>query len=115
MASRKSPWASAHDDAVSAEAKALQKQGWDVAADVPGWPGPGTKNGRIPDIVATKRGSGRIVEVETERGDDETQHRRFMKHVAPKSNWTFHVVIAARDGRRIDRYDLTHGLKSLHG
>jgi hypothetical protein len=56
---------SKHDAAVRRAAKEYQGKGYDVAADVPGFPTPKTIGGKRPDVVAKKGSERKIVEVET--------------------------------------------------
>lgn len=71
---------SKHDREVRKIAEKLERKGWKVKADLPGYekPFPIGKNKRIPDIEATKPGSRRIVEVEGETEDKE-QIRSFQR------------------------------------
>lgn len=105
MASRVSPLESAHDTAVDRIAQRHQNDGWRVQADVPGYTNPDTIAGRIPDIVATKRGSRRIIEVETDRSDDQKQHEKFRRHTGQKANTKFMGYVVDRAGRRRERFD----------
>lgn len=104
MARRRRVAQTAHDKGVRAEAKELEKKGWTVRADVSGWPTPRTVNGRRPDVIATKRGSGRIVEIETDADDDHNQHTAFRRHVGQKDNWVFYGWIVDAAGRRRRRF-----------
>ncbi len=56
---------SKHDTEVRRTASGLERRGYDVKADVKGFPQPGTIGGYRPDVVATKGGERKIVEVET--------------------------------------------------
>jgi hypothetical protein len=56
---------SKHDRAIRAEAKNYEKRGYDVQADVPGYPQPSTVAGHRPDLIVEKDGQRTIVEVET--------------------------------------------------
>ena len=56
---------SKHNAEVRRTAKSLEGQGYDVKADVKGFPQPRTIGGYRPDVVATKGGERKIVEVET--------------------------------------------------
>lgn len=62
--------------------------------------GGGTTQGRIPDIIATKRGSTRIIEVETDPDDDHAQHRVFKNHVAQKANRRLIIWLVDSAGRK---------------
>jgi hypothetical protein len=57
---------SKHDRAIRAEAKNYEKRGYDVQADVPGYPQPPTVGDYRPDLMVKKGGQRTIVEVETE-------------------------------------------------
>lgn len=105
MASRPRSDQSAHDRAVERVADRHERDGWNVRADVSGWPTPGTVAGRRPDVVATKRGSRRIIEVETDRSDDHKQHAKFRRHAGQKSNTKFLGMLVDSAGRRIDRFE----------
>jgi hypothetical protein len=100
---------SAHDQAVKNLADELDSEGWSVEADdVSGYDDPdtigegGTTRGRIPDIIATKRGSTRIIEIETGPEDDQAQHRVFKNHVRQKANRRLIIWLADSRGN-LDR------------
>lgn len=103
MASRTKRDQSAHDKGVKTQARKLDRAGWNVRADVPGYPNPPTVAGRIPDVYATKPGGTRIVEVETDPGDDRKQHEKFRRHAGQKNNTRFDVVVVDRGGREKER------------
>ena len=75
-----------HDAEVLRTAERLKAQGYDVTADVKGYPKPKTIGGYRPDVVA-KRGRERtIVEVETPESVDSARDKKqqqvfFKKHV----------------------------------
>lgn len=54
-----------HDRKVKEVAKDYGARGYDVLADVPGYPKPPTIGGYRPDVVARKGGQETVVEVET--------------------------------------------------
>ena len=54
-----------HDRQVSETAQKYKGKGYAVAADVTGYPKPGTTGGYRPDLVVTKKGHTTIIEVET--------------------------------------------------
>lgn len=56
---------SKHNRKVREVAKDYERRGYDVSADVPGYPQPPTIGGYRPDLVASKSGQETIVEVET--------------------------------------------------
>lgn len=72
-----------HDRKVRELANSLRRQGWSVEADVPGFEQPNGigRDGRVPDIFASKRGAERIIEVETDRTlkTDTDQHATFRR------------------------------------
>lgn len=88
---------SKHDQRVKQETNKLKRDGWNVKADLPGMesPNPIGKDGRIPDIVATKQGHTRIVEVETPSSvkSDKDQQETFRRHAAQKNNTKFEVIV----------------------
>ena len=55
-----------HDRAIRAEANNYKKRGYEVQADVSGYPQPPTVGGYRPDLMVKKGGQRTIVEVETE-------------------------------------------------
>lgn len=56
---------SKHDRKVREIAKDYEHRGYNVSADVPGYPQPPAIGGYRPDVVARKSGHETIVEVET--------------------------------------------------
>jgi len=85
-----------HDNAIRSTIRSLKRQGYkNIWADIPGYdsPDPIGKEGRVPDIVATKRGSRKIIEVEpkdqVEKHKD--QHATFRRHAAQKRGTTFEI------------------------
>lgn len=107
MASRTTSSQNAHDKAVKTIADDLKGKDWKVRADdVRGYSDPttvgggGRTQGRIPDIIATKRGSTRIIEVETDPTEDQAQHRVFKNHVAQKANRRLIIWLVDSLGRR---------------
>lgn len=109
MANRTRSGQNAHDKAVKRIADNLDSKGWNVKADdVSGYKDPstigggGTTQGRIPDIIATKRGSTRIIEVETSRGDDQLQHRVFKNHISQKTGRRLLIYLVDSAGRKRD-------------
>lgn len=101
MARRTKSQQTAHDKRVASHARTLDRDGWNVRADVDGWPQPDTVNGRRPDIIATKSGATRIVEVETDPDDDQAQHTAFRRHEGQKPNTNFYILIAGPDGGHV--------------
>ena len=74
---------SRHDAKVRSLARQLEREGWDVQADLPGEdrPDPIGQRSHIPDIVARKRGAERIIEIETDDTlqRDKRQHEAFRR------------------------------------
>lgn len=95
----------AHQKGVRTTAKKHDQKGWNVRADISGWPQPSVIAGRRPDVVATKRGSRRIIEIETSRNAHDDQHTSFRRHAAQKSNTVFFGYVVDAAGRRIDQFD----------
>lgn len=81
---------SKHDSMVRKDAQELKKRGFNVQADVEGFPRPDTIGGYRPDIIATKGGRKKIIEeVETPESKDITRsekQRRAFKREADRSN-----------------------------
>lgn len=107
MAKRTRTAQDSHDTAVKRIADDLDSKGWTVRADdIPGYKDPstigggGTTQGRIPDIHATKTGSTRIIEVETDPDDDKAQHRVFRNHVAQMANRRLIIWLVDSSGRK---------------
>lgn len=88
---------SKHDVRIKKIAKELEKENWDVKADVGGWekPEPIGEKKRIPDIVAHKAGATRIYEVETEDTyeRDKDQRATFKRSASQKRRTTYHEEI----------------------
>lgn len=93
MAKRNSKSQSKHDFKVRQTAKKLERQGWDVDADIPGFQQPDPIGKFRPDIRARKRGAERIIEVETPETmeKDEKQHQAFRRSAAQKKRTTFKI------------------------
>lgn len=92
---------SPHDKGVQAEARELQREGWNVRADhLNGWSNPPKINGHYPDVYATKRGSRRIIEIETDASEDKAQHTAFRRHASQKQNTIFYGRVVDRGGNR---------------
>ena len=56
---------SRHDAEVARIARSYEREGYDVKADIKGYPQPDTIGGYRPDVVAKKGTTRKIVEVET--------------------------------------------------
>lgn len=106
MAHRSRAEQQAHDKGVLAEARALDRDGWNVKADVSGhgYGQPPTINGSIPDVYATKRGGTRIVEIETDPGDDSAQHTAFRRS-AGQTGANFYGWIVDKGGNRRTKFE----------
>jgi hypothetical protein len=94
----------AHQKGVRTTAKEHDRDGWNVKADIRGWPQPPTVAGRVPDVLATKRGSRRIIEIERNQGDHPRQHTSFRRHAGQKSNTIFIGYVVDSAGRRVDQF-----------
>lgn len=95
MAKRSSQQQTKHDKKVKQIAQKLEKKGWNVQADIPGYnnPNPVGKYNQIPDVVAKKKGATRIIEVETPETmkTDKKQHESFKKSASHKLRTTFDI------------------------
>lgn len=87
-----------HDREVRAQARRLEEKGYEVEADVRGFPKPGTFGGFRPDIVARKGQERKIVEVETPDSVDSArdigQQRAFRGVASRSKNTTFRRIVA---------------------
>jgi hypothetical protein len=88
---------SRHDTEVRRIAESLQRRGYDVAADVPGFPRPETIRGYRPDVVASKGTERRIVEVETpdslDTARDLAQQKAFRETADRSKNTVFRRTV----------------------
>ena len=95
MARRGAQKQSKHDAKVKQLAQELEQQGWYVQADVQGFerPDPIGKYRRIPDVLATKSGAERLIEVETSQtmDRDKEQHSTFRRSASQKPRTTFRI------------------------
>ena len=95
MARRTTKQQSKHDRKVREVAGRLMRDGWNVEADIPGFDRPDGigKEGRVPDVFATKKGAERIIEVETQRTvrTDADQHATFRRSAGQKRRRTFKI------------------------
>ena len=93
MAKRSKRSQSKHDTEVRRLANQYKRQGYDVKAEIRGFPKPGTIGGYRPDVVAMKGRQRRIVEVETTESVSsvrgEGQQRAFRKAANRSQNTTF--------------------------
>ena len=82
---------SKHDARVRKIAQRLEREGYDVKADIAGFPQPDTIGGYRPDVIARKPGQRRVIEVETPdsvgSARDEGQRKAF-RHAAGRSKKT---------------------------
>jgi len=107
MAHRSREEQKAHDKGVLAEARELDREGWDVKADHisgHGFGTPPTINGHRPDVYATKRGGTRIVEIETDPDDDHGQHTAFRRS-AGQTGANFYGWIVDKGGNRRTKFE----------
>ena len=88
---------STHDNRVRREVNQLIRQGWEVQADLPNLdpPDPIGKDGRIPDIYATRGNRIKIVEVETPStvGSHKDQQSTFRRSAAQRENAEFELIV----------------------
>ena len=86
---------SKHNQKVKEIAKKLEEQGYKVEADIPGYSKPDGigKDNHVPDIVAKKTNSTKIIEVETPASvnKDKKQHETFRRSAAQKRGTTFEI------------------------
>lgn len=94
--SRKSQ--SKHDAKVHSIARKLERQGFDVKADVRGYEQPNTIRGFRPDVIGTKGRQRKIHEIETkdsvDSARDQDQQKAFRLAAAQSKNSTFKRTIA---------------------
>lgn len=92
-----------HNRAVLQEAEDLEERGWNVKADHLGnYPTPEKIAGRRPDIVATKKGGRRIVEIKKREGQARSEQVETFKRSARQLNSTrFYLRIIDGDGERV--------------
>ena len=92
-----------HNKAVRKVANDHKKNGYNVHADIPGFKKPAGigKDNRIPDVVATKNGRTKIVEVETPTSlrTDKKQQSTFRRSAAHRKNTTFHTEVTSKKKR----------------
>ena len=89
-----------HDALVRKIAGQLDKQGYDVQADVGGFPQPDTIGGLRPDVIAKKPGERKIIEVETPDSLKDARaekQRQAFKEAADRSKKTTFSRRVARD------------------
>ena len=88
---------SKHDRVVRELANRLERQGFDVEADVSGFSRPGTIGGFRPDVVAKDGWTRKIIEVETpdsvNSARDVEQQRAFRQAARRSKHTTFRRVL----------------------
>lgn len=96
MGKRGASTQSKHDQKVLKEAKALQKKGFSVKADIKGFDKPKSINGRRPDVQARKGKVEKIIEIETPKTlkTDIQQQNTFEKYADRGKNRSFGIKIA---------------------
>ena len=67
---------SKHDAEVARIARRYEREGYDVKADIKGYPQPNTISGYRHDVVAAKGTSMKVVEVETTASVDSTRDQK---------------------------------------
>lgn len=86
-----------HDTKVLSIARKLERQGFDVKADIRGYEQPDTIRGFRPDVVGTKGRQRKIHEVETsdsiDSARDQKQQRAFRQVADQSKNSTFKRTI----------------------
>lgn len=101
MARRGKRSQSKHDRKVREIAKAMKDKGYEIKADIRGYPKPDTIGGFRPDVIATKGRERKIVEVETSESKnsvrDLNQQRAFRRAAKRSQNTTFRRVIVNTD------------------
>lgn len=84
---------SKHDAKVLSIARKLERQGFDIKADIRGYEQPNTIRGFRPDVVGTKGSQRKIHEVETmdsvDNARDQKQQRAFRQAANQSKNSTF--------------------------
>ena len=88
---------SKHDAEVRKIARELEQKGYEVSADVSGYPQPNTIGGFRPDVVAMKGIERRIIEVETpdslKSARDLKQQQTFRQASKRSKKTTFRRII----------------------
>lgn len=111
MADRSQEDQELHDRAVLAEARELQRNDWDVRADIDigqDWDEPPVLNGHQPDIYATRedrdegrnRDLERAVEIETNVDEDREQHKDLQEWAREKKSRDFYWRVVDENGSR---------------
>lgn len=103
MAKRKAKEQTSHDRKVGRLATEYEKAGYTVAASTGRRPDPKSigRSKMIPDIVATKHGRTKIIEVETPRSlkTDKAQLETFARYAAKRKNVSFDIVVTKPRGK----------------
>ena len=103
MARRSKGSQSKHDAEVRRIAKEFKSKGYDVQADVRGYPKPDTIGGLRPDVVATKGDAKKIVEVETpdslNTARDLQQQSAFREAAKRSKKTTFRRVVVKTEDK----------------
>ncbi|MBA7579356.1 hypothetical protein ES708_21226 [subsurface metagenome] len=90
--------ANKHDKKVEQIAKRLEREGYTVKTDISGYETPDGvgKNNYIPDIVAKKTSSTKIIEVETQSSlkTDKDQQEAFKRSAAQSRGTSFGIEMA---------------------
>lgn len=101
MGNRSKRSQSKHDAEVQRIAKNMKDKGYQVQADVTGYPQPDSIGGHRPDVVAKKGTERKIIEVETPESKgserDKKQQSAFRAAADRSSNTTFRRVITKDD------------------
>lgn len=91
----------AHSRGILQEAQELQNGGWIVRADhIGGYLPAYSIDGFVPDIIATKSGWTRIVEIETDENEDELQHAAFQNYAKHNTRARFYGWVVDDSGNR---------------
>jgi len=87
-----------HDKRVRQEANKRKRQGFNVRADIPGFPKPPTVGGYRPDVDARKGSARKLIEVETPESKnsarDKGQQAAFRQAARRNKNTKFRRVVA---------------------
>ena len=96
MAKRSETTQSRHDEMVKRIAAGYLGQGWNVNADIRGYPQPKTLYGRRPDVIAQKGNKTKVIEVETPKtyDSDKSQRAAFRKWTSQNDSRNFRTKIA---------------------
>ena len=95
MAHRTKQGQEIHDSKVAETARRLERQGFDVQADLPGHARPPMMGGHIPDIVARKPGKTLIREIETPSSlKSDADQQDALREAAQARGADFRVLVA---------------------